>query len=146
MIADGKQIKQGLVLDPKESEIYEGGSHRDTTMITEDNKIGGTGTLQEEQTLDGIQEEAHDTQVGMRTRSGRTMIPSSQFLGVRKISEGNPMSRKTAEATLAEWKQLFEDLQAFHPVLKDDIPPNTRVLRSHVFVVENTRPVESLTR
>jgi hypothetical protein len=29
-------------------------------MIAEDYKIGDTGTLQEEQTLDGIQEEAHD--------------------------------------------------------------------------------------
>jgi hypothetical protein len=28
------------MLDPKESEIYEGGSHRDTTMITEDNEVG----------------------------------------------------------------------------------------------------------
>jgi hypothetical protein len=61
LIAEGEEFKQGLVLDPEESEMCEGGSHRDTTMITKGNEIGDTGTLQEEQVLDGIQEEAHDT-------------------------------------------------------------------------------------
>jgi hypothetical protein len=35
------------------------------------------------------------------------------------------MSRRTEEAILAELQQLFEDLQALYPVLKEDIPPNT---------------------
>jgi hypothetical protein len=86
--------------------------------------------------LDRIEEEAHDNHVGMRTRSGRAMSPPSQFLGVTKILEGNLMSRKTEEAISAELKQRFEDLQALHPVLKEDIPTNTKVLRSHMFVVE----------
>jgi hypothetical protein len=33
--------------------MWEGSSLRDTTMITEDNEIGDTGTLQEEHNLDG---------------------------------------------------------------------------------------------
>jgi hypothetical protein len=136
LMADGKELKLGLVLDTKESDMCEGRSHRDTTMITEDNEIGDTGTLQEEHNLDGIQEEAHDNHVGMRTRSGRTITPPSRFLGVTKIPEGNLMCRKTEEAISAELKQLFEDLQALHPVLKEDIPPSTKVLRSHMFVVE----------
>jgi hypothetical protein len=72
----------------------------------------------------------------MRTKSGRTMTPSSRFLDVTKIPEGNLMSKKREEAISAELKQLFEDLQALHSVLKEDIPPNTKVLRSHMFVVE----------
>jgi hypothetical protein len=136
LIADGEELKQGLVLDTKESEMFEVGSRKDTTMIREDNEIGDTGTLQEEHNFDGIQEEAHDNHVGMRTRSGRTMTPPSPFHGVTKIPEGNLMCRKTEKAILAELKQLFEDLQALHPVLKEDIQPNTKVLRSHMFVVE----------
>jgi hypothetical protein len=58
LIADGEDIKQGLVLDPKESEICEGGNKSDTTMMTEDNDIVDSFIPQEEQTLEGIQEEA----------------------------------------------------------------------------------------
>jgi hypothetical protein len=136
LIAEGEELKQGLVLDTKESEMCEGSSHRDTTMIKENNEIGDTSTLQEEHNLDGVQEEAHDNHVGMRTRSGRMITPPSQFLGVTKIPEGNLMSRKTEEAISAELKQLLEDLQALHPVMKEDITTNTKVLRSHMFVVE----------
>jgi hypothetical protein len=61
-------------LDP---EICDDGNKQDTTVITEKNEIVDSFVSQEEQTLDGIQEEGYDSDVGVRTRSGRPMSTPS---------------------------------------------------------------------
>jgi len=136
VIAEREEINQGVVLDTMDNQFDEGSSKIDTTTMTENSNMVDNSIPQEEQTLDEVQGKEDEGEVGMRTRSGRSMIPRSRFLGVTKIPEDNLKVRKTEEAISAELKQLFKDLQALHPVLKKDIPPDTKLLRSDMFVAE----------
>jgi hypothetical protein len=43
---------------------------------------------------------------------------------------------ETNRTVLSELRQLFKELQALCPISKEKIPSNTKVLRSHMFVVE----------
>jgi hypothetical protein len=77
-----------------------------------------------------------ESQATVKTNSGRIINKPSRFLGVTKVPNLDLKAVETRKAISAELKQLFEDLQALCPVLKESIPSNERVLKSHMFVVE----------
>ena len=83
-----------------------------------------------------IHKDKSESQVAVKTSSGRIITKPSRFLGVTKVPDDNMKADKTRNAIIAELKQLFDDLEALCPVLRDDIPPKTKVLNSHMFVVE----------
>jgi hypothetical protein len=59
-----------------------------------------------------------------------------KFLGITQGPDPDFKALEISKAIAGELKQLFEKLQALSPVLKEEIPPSTKVLNSHMFVVE----------
>ncbi len=55
---------------------------------------------------------------------------------VTKISESDWKEKAKAEAITAELHQLFTELKALMPVMLEEVPKGTKVLRSLMFVVE----------
>jgi hypothetical protein len=72
------------------------------------------------------------------TRSGRKIK-----LGVTKVARSRWNERPASEAVNA---QMFVGLKALKPVKKADIAEGAEVLNSHMFVVENSMRIESMTK
>jgi hypothetical protein len=74
----------------------------------------------------------------VKKNSGRITNKPSRFSGVTRVTHLDLKAVQTRITILGEFWEFFEDLQALCPVLKESIPPNYKVLKSHIFVVENT--------
>jgi hypothetical protein len=70
------------------------------------------------------------------TRSGRQVKKPSRFMAVTKVMHEEWKLEENAKAINAEIKMLFEDLKALRPVKRASIKGGTKILRSHMFVVE----------
>jgi hypothetical protein len=71
-----------------------------------------------------------------RTRSGRAVVRPSRFMGVTKVSHEDWKMKANEKAISGELKMLFEELKALRPVRRASIKGGTKILRSHMFVVE----------
>jgi len=69
------------------------------------------------------------------TRSGRSIICPSRFLQVTKITREDWKTEVSTIAINTEMKMLFEDLKALS-VRRAEIKAGTKILKSHMFVVE----------
>lgn len=75
-------------------------------------------------------------------RSGRIAAgvkPPERLTLHSKLSQQSWQEQETKQAIEGELKQLFEELEALKLVKDEDIPPDTKVLRSHMFVVEKLK-------
>jgi hypothetical protein len=70
------------------------------------------------------------------TRSGREVKRPSRFVGAMKVARSRCTEKHASDAIKAELQQLFVDLKALHPVKKESIKKDTKVLNSHMFLVE----------
>ncbi len=70
------------------------------------------------------------------TRSGQEIKKPSRFMAVMKVMHEEWKSEENAKAINAKIKMLFEDLKALRPVRRASIKGGTKILRSHMFVVE----------
>jgi len=70
------------------------------------------------------------------TRSGRSIIRPSRYLQVTKVSREDWKMEASTIAINAELKMLFEDLKALRCVRRAEITAGTKILKSHMFVVE----------
>jgi hypothetical protein len=70
------------------------------------------------------------------TRSGRSVIRPSQFVQVTKVGREDWKTEASTIAIKAELKMLFKDLKALRCVRRAEIKVGTKILKSHMFVVE----------
>jgi hypothetical protein len=70
------------------------------------------------------------------TRSGRSVIRPSRFVQVTKVGREDWKTEASTIAIKAELKMLFEDLKALRCVRRAEIKAGTKILKSHMFVVE----------
>jgi hypothetical protein len=70
------------------------------------------------------------------TRSGRSVIRPSRFVQVTKVNREDWKTEVLTIAIKAELKMLFEDLKALRCVRRAEIKAGTKILKSHMFVVE----------
>jgi hypothetical protein len=69
-----------------------------------------------------------------RTRSGRRVVLLSRFMNVTKVKE---WKTEAADVVIkAELRMLFEELKALRCVKRASIKAGTKILKSHMFVVE----------
>ncbi len=69
-----------------------------------------------------------------RTRSGRRVVIPSRFMNVTKVKE---WKTEAAEVAIkAELRMLFEELKALRCVKRASIKAGTKILKSHMFMVE----------
>ncbi len=83
-----------------------------------------------------ITEEASVETEGTRTRSGRLVTKPSRFLAVTKVSAEEWKDVENAKAIKIELRMLFEELKVLRPVRRAAIKGGTKILRSHMFLVE----------
>jgi hypothetical protein len=83
-----------------------------------------------------IAEEVSEEGQGTRTRSGRLVTKPSKFLAVTKVSAEEWKDVENAKAIKIELRMLFEELKALRPVRRATIKGGTKILRSHMFLVE----------
>jgi hypothetical protein len=72
----------------------------------------------------------------VRTRSGRAVVRPSRFAAVTKVSHDQWKMEENLKAINLELKMLFEDLRALRVVRRASIKAGTKILCSHMFVVE----------
>jgi hypothetical protein len=84
-----------------------------------------------------IAEEVSEEGQGTRTRSGRLVMKPSRFLAVTKVSAEEWKDVENAKAIKIELRMLFEELKALRPVRRATIKGGTKILWSHMFLVEN---------
>jgi hypothetical protein len=70
------------------------------------------------------------------THSGREVRRPSRFAGVTKVARSRWTEKNASDAIKAELQQLFVDLNALRPVKEESIDKETKVLNSHMFLVE----------
>jgi hypothetical protein len=83
-----------------------------------------------------IAEEVSEEGQGTRTRSERLVMKPSRFLAVTKVSAEEWKDVENAKAIKIELRMLFEELKALRPVRRATIKGGTKILRSHMFLVE----------
>jgi hypothetical protein len=69
-----------------------------------------------------------------RTRSGHRVVLPSRFMNVTKVKEWK--TEAVDVAIKAELRMLFEELKALRCVKRASIKAGTKILKSHMFVVE----------
>jgi hypothetical protein len=75
-------------------------------------------------------------ELSVTTKSGRNVVLPSRYLKVTRISrEDWKMEALTIEIN-AELKMLFKDLKALRYISRAEIKEGTKILKSHMFVVE----------
>jgi hypothetical protein len=72
----------------------------------------------------------------VRTRSGRAVVKPSRFAAVTKVSHDQWKTEENLKAINLELKMSFEDLRALRVVRRASIKAGTKILHSHMFVVE----------
>jgi hypothetical protein len=70
------------------------------------------------------------------TRTGRSIIRPSRFLAVTKVATTEWKNEATDKAIKAELSMLFDELRALRAVRHASIKTGTKILKSHMFVVE----------
>ncbi len=70
------------------------------------------------------------------TRAGRSIIRPSRFLAVTKVATAEWKNEATDKAIKAELSMLFDELHALRAVRRASIKAETKILKSHMFVVE----------
>jgi hypothetical protein len=80
--------------------------------------------------------EEEKVEPAVTTRSGRSIIRPSRFVQVTKVSREDWKMEASTIAIKAELKMLFEDLKALRCVRRAEIKAGTKILKSHMFVVE----------
>jgi hypothetical protein len=70
------------------------------------------------------------------TRSGRSVIRPSRFVQVTKVSREDWKTEASTIVIKAELKMLFEDLKALRCIRRAEIKAGTKILKSHMFLVE----------
>jgi hypothetical protein len=95
--------------------------------------IDNEGVAEPEIGVEGTVEAVDET---VRTRSGRAVVKPSRFAAVTKVSHDQWRTEENLKAINLELKMLFEDLRALRVVRRASIKAGTKILRSHMFVVE----------
>jgi hypothetical protein len=136
-------IKQPEILQETQQSIQ-----KESTQETQEGAMEETQEGTVEETQEGTQQqttlepqesgdvEAEDTDQTVRTRSGRAVVRPSRFMAVMKLSHDEWKTAENAKAINLELKMLFEDLKALRVVKRASIKAGTKILRSHMFVVE----------
>jgi hypothetical protein len=70
------------------------------------------------------------------TRTGRNIIGPSRFLAVTKVARTEWKNKVADKAIKAELSMLFDELYALRVVCRASIKAGTKILKSHMFVVE----------
>ncbi len=70
------------------------------------------------------------------TRTGQSIIRPSRFLAVTKVAAAEWKNKATDKAIKAELSMLFDELHALRAVCCASIKAGTKILKSHMFVVE----------
>ncbi len=83
-----------------------------------------------------VEDAVETTDETVRTRSGRAVVRPSRFAAVTKVSHDQWKKEENSKAIGLELKMLFEDLKALRVVRRASIKAGTKILRSHMFVVE----------
>jgi hypothetical protein len=103
-----------------------------------------SGEAEAEQDAGGemVEPEVAEPEVGesgeqiVTTRSGRSVIRPSRFVQITKVGREDWKTEASTIAIKAELKMLFEDLKALRCVRRAEIKAGTKILKSHMFVVE----------
>jgi hypothetical protein len=94
------------------------------------------GDIQETSTESEADSEEEEKEPTTTTRSGQRIIKPSHYLAVTKVSQADWKLQATDKAIKVELCMLFEDLLALHVVCRAAIKGGTKILCSHMFVVE----------
>ena len=84
----------------------------------------------------GVEEQVADSDPTVTTRSGRSVNSPLRYMQVPKVSKENWMMEASMIAIEAELKMLFEELKALRCVKRAVIKAGTKILKSHMFIVE----------
>jgi hypothetical protein len=110
------------VNDPTESPV-------DDPMEVEESK-------EAEIVTDDVNEQVDEGNPAITTRSGRSIHRPARYMQVTKVSREDWKMEASTIAIKAELRMLFEDLKALHCVRRASIKAGTKILKSHMFVVE----------
>jgi hypothetical protein len=125
-------------------EEFQQGVQEDTQQEAQEDTQQGTQVepqqLVEDVGVEVPEIEAEDTvetaDETVRTRSGRAVVRPSRFAAVTKVSHDQWKTGENLKAINLELKMLFEDLWVLRVVRRASIKAGTKILRSHMFVVE----------
>jgi hypothetical protein len=92
------------------------------------------GVLPGESAQDDVPEVGEVADTVNRTRSGRRVVMPSRFMNVTKVKEWKTEAADVA--IKAELRMLFEELKALRCIKRASIKAGTKILKSHMFVVE----------
>jgi hypothetical protein len=70
------------------------------------------------------------------TRSGRSVTKPLRYMQVTKVSKEDWKTEALAKAIKSELKMLFAELKALRCIKRAAIKAGTKILKSHMFVVE----------
>jgi hypothetical protein len=116
-------------------EESEGDASRETIQEAVQETVEESDIPEEVDEGEIIEEASAETQ-GARTRSGRLVMKPSRFLAVTKVSAEEWKDVENVKAIKIELRMLFEELKALRPIRRAAIKGGTKILRSHMFLVE----------
>jgi hypothetical protein len=107
-----------------------------TQQDTNQNNLPDNPTEIQQETTDDVEDEGMEVTQDVAQEAGHEVKRPSRFMAVTKAIHEEWKSEENVKAINAEIKILFEDLKALRPVKRASIKGGTKVLRSHMFVVE----------
>jgi len=84
----------------------------------------------------GVEDRAADSDPTVMTRSGRSVNKPMRYMQVAKVSKEDWKTEASTKAIESELKMLFAELKALRCVKRAAIKAGTKILKSHMFVVE----------
>jgi len=84
----------------------------------------------------GVEDRAVESDLTVTTRSGRSVNKPLRYMQVTKVSKEDWKTEASTKAIELELKMLFAELKALRCVKRAAIKARTKILKSHMFVVE----------
>jgi hypothetical protein len=131
--------EEATLPDQGEQPAADAGSELDNQAEDEtqdDPEMPGLTSGDDDESEDKAEEEEETPVLRRSARQTAGVRAPDKLTLVTKISEGDWKEEASAEAIMAELRQLFTELKALQPVKIEEVPKGTKVLHSHMFVVE----------
>jgi hypothetical protein len=129
-IAETQQPAEVESETPLEEEEENQEGNQEETQTEDKNKANAPQEDEEEE----LQTQGEVVQ-SITKRAGRSIMRPSQYAAVTKNARSEWQEEATKRAIMNELRQLFQEMVAVLPVHCNMIPPNSTILKSHIFVV-----------
>jgi hypothetical protein len=114
----------------------EGNPASDPTESPEDDPMEVKESGEAEIAAGDVAEQDDDGNPTVTTRSGRSVHRPVRYMQVTKVSKEDWKMEASTVAIEAELRMLFQELKALRCVRRASIKAGTKILKSHIFVVE----------